>query len=487
MNTGWKKRERNTGKKSNLFKNAAITACLGMSLTFTTAYAEENSNLETVFHVYIDGDHVGKIDNKEVAEKVIDKKVSESESEFENLSLTIGEEVSYVSEKVFNPAFNNSKVSNVLKDELSVKANTVELSIGGNFVGYFDNKEKAGEVVKAYKEKYADEKTVGKIEAAKEKEKNSEEPVKRETPAVDETIITDVFLSEEVSFAEKKSDPADVLTVKQGIKLLEKGTLEENKHQVKEGEVIGKIAGKYDLSSKKLLELNPSLNEDSVLQIGQEINVTEYRPFVDVIVKEETKVDETIEYETEVIESDEMYKGDEKVKQEGSDGKKVVHYAIEKRNGKQTDKEMLDEKVTKEAVNKIVVKGTKVVSSRGTGNFSWPAVGGYISSHVGERWGRMHKGIDIAGPSNRTIKAADNGVVVSAGRDGTYGNKVVINHNNGMKTIYAHLSSISVKVGQTVEKGSKLGVMGSTGRSTGIHLHFEVYKNGALQNPMDYL
>lgn len=99
----------------------------------------------------------------------------------------------------------------------------------------------------------------------------------------------------------------------------------------------------------------------------------------------------------------------------------------------------------------------------------------------------MHKGIDIAGPSNRTIKAADNGVVVSAGRDGTYGNKVVVNHNNGMKTIYAHLSSISVKVGQTVEKGSKLGVMGSTGRSTGIHLHFEVYKNGALQNPMDYL
>src|SRR5699024_10251340 len=105
-----------------------------------------------------------------------------------------------------------------------------------------------------------------------------------------------------------------------------------------------------------------------------------------------------------------------------------------------------------------------------------------------ERWGRTHKGIDIARPSNRAILAADHGVVTSAGyNSGGYGNKIVINHNNGMKTIYAHLDSISVKSGQKVEKGMEIGVMGSTGRSTGIHLHFEVYKNGKLKNPMSYL
>lgn len=119
---------------------------------------------------------------------------------------------------------------------------------------------------------------------------------------------------------------------------------------------------------------------------------------------------------------------------------------------------------------------------------AWPAVGGYISSHLGERWGKMHKGIDIARPSNRNILAADNGVVESAGyNNGGYGNKIVINHNNGMKTVYAHLSSIDVKVGQVVEKGSKIGVMGSTGNSTGIHLHFEVYKSGSLENPTEYV
>src|SRR5699024_8881046 len=128
-----------------------------------------------------------------------------------------------------------------------------------------------------------------------------------------------------------------------------------------------------------------------------------------------------------------------------------------------------------------------VIPSRGSGDLSWPADGGYVSSHIGKRWGAMHKGIDIAGPSSRTITASDHGVVESSGwNNGGYGNKIVINHNNGMKTVYAHLASLNVQVGQLVEKGMKIGVMGSTGNSTGIHLHFEVYKNGKLQNPMDH-
>src|SRR5690606_16201484 len=169
------------------------------------------------------------------------------------------------------------------------------------------------------------------------------------------------------------------------------------------------------------------------------------------------------------------------------DGKKVVQYAIEIRNGNVVKRDVLEEEVTKEPVNKVIVKGTKVVPSRGTGNLAWPTVGGYISSNVGYRWGSYHKGIDIARPSNRSILAADNGTVVSAGYSGGFGNKIEINHNNGMKTIYAHLSSINVSVGQTVQRGQQIGIMGSTGNSTGVHLHFEVYKNGALQNPLNYL
>ncbi|HYK74232.1 MAG TPA: M23 family metallopeptidase, partial [Pseudoneobacillus sp.] len=123
----------------------------------------------------------------------------------------------------------------------------------------------------------------------------------------------------------------------------------------------------------------------------------------------------------------------------------------------------------------------------GDGSFVLPTVGGYISSNMGYRWNKMHKGIDIARPSNRTIKTVDNGVVVFAGWDGGYGNKIIVDHQNGYRTVYAHLSSIEVNVGQTVPKGSQIGVMGSTGDSTGTHLHFEVYRNGALVNPLKYL
>ena len=135
----------------------------------------------------------------------------------------------------------------------------------------------------------------------------------------------------------------------------------------------------------------------------------------------------------------------------------------------------------------IVLKGTKVIPSRGSGVFAWPAEGGYISSKMGYRWGRQHEGIDIARPTGFTIKAADNGIVVAAGSDGTYGNRVIIDHQNGYKTTYAHLSSISAKVGQVVPTGTKIGVMGSTGRSTGTHLHFEVEKNGLTINPLTVL
>ena len=125
--------------------------------------------------------------------------------------------------------------------------------------------------------------------------------------------------------------------------------------------------------------------------------------------------------------------------------------------------------------------------SRGNGSFAWPAQGGYISSHMGHRWGRMHQGIDIARPSGFGILASDNGVVVAAGWDGGLGQRVIIDHNNGYRTVYGHLCSINVAVGQTVPQGTQIGVMGNTGNSTGVHLHFEVLKNGAHINPMSVL
>lgn len=481
-----------TKERLGLFKKVAILTCIGLSLTFTTAFAEENDSLEKVFHVYVDGKHVGKVDNEKVVQNLIDTKVTNKEKVHKDFPMVIDEKVSLVPELVFNPTYSNKKVTNLLKENLTVKAEAIKVTIAGQTVGFFKNRETADKALKAYKLKYVDRTALEKLQAKKEDKAKESEPLKSNKHndnalAVGESTITDVSLSEKVSFSSQEVAPSKLLTVKEGLNKLEEGTVEEKVHKVEKGEVLGSIASEYDLSVNELLELNNELNEDSILQIGQEIHVTDHKPFVSVVVKKEKKIEKVIDYQTEVIESDDLYKGDKEIKQEGQEGKKKIQYAVKIKNGKVINKETIQTKTTKEPNKKIIIKGTKVVPSRGSGDLHWPTVGGYVSSTVGMRWGSMHKGMDIAQPSSPTILAADNGTVVSAGWDsGGYGNKIIINHNNGMRTVYAHLSSISVSPGQTVEKGQKIGVMGSTGNSTGVHLHFELYKDGSLQHPKNH-
>ncbi len=128
-----------------------------------------------------------------------------------------------------------------------------------------------------------------------------------------------------------------------------------------------------------------------------------------------------------------------------------------------------------------------VAQSSGNGVFVWPTIGGIITTYQGMRWGEFHKGIDIARPADYAILAASSGTVTYAGWINGYGNTIKISHANGYSTQYAHLASINVTAGQTVNQGSTIGIMGSTGYSTGIHLDFEVYQNGKLLNPVEVL
>lgn len=118
------------------------------------------------------------------------------------------------------------------------------------------------------------------------------------------------------------------------------------------------------------------------------------------------------------------------------------------------------------------------------GSFIWPA-----SGQISQGYRFYHKAIDIANRAGGPILAADSGRVVVAGwiDNSGYGNRVMVDHGNGYVTLYAHMSSISVQVGQSVNRGDLLGQMGSTGRSTGTHLHFEIRKGGVLENPQAYL
>jgi murein DD-endopeptidase MepM/ murein hydrolase activator NlpD len=122
-------------------------------------------------------------------------------------------------------------------------------------------------------------------------------------------------------------------------------------------------------------------------------------------------------------------------------------------------------------------------SPKGSGRFAWPTQG-----LLTQQFWSGHSGIDVANRTGTAILAADAGYVVMAGRDTYgYGNQVVIDHGNGYLTRYAHLNTILVKAGQAVKKNQKIGLMGSTGRSTGPHLHFEVIYHGVFRNPLGFL
>lgn len=159
--------------------------------------------------------------------------------------------------------------------------------------------------------------------------------------------------------------------------------------------------------------------------------------------------------------------------------------------GKAISQTLIDSLVDKVAA--WLTGAQSVVSATGTGAFGQMLSGYTITQEfgmtnfaaAGAYAGGSHSGMDLAAPAGTPVMAADSGRVVSAGWNGSYGNYVAILHN-GLKTAYAHMASITTALNAIVSKGDQIGTVGSTGYSTGPHLHFEVYDNGALVNPRNY-
>ena len=122
-------------------------------------------------------------------------------------------------------------------------------------------------------------------------------------------------------------------------------------------------------------------------------------------------------------------------------------------------------------------------ATKGSGSFGWPVTG-----RITQKFWNGHRAIDIAAPQGTPIYAADSGYVAFAGwSDVGYGRMIIIDHGNNFQTLYAHMQVYHVETGQSVGKGQKIGVVGSTGNSTGPHLHFEIILKGVRRNPLIYL
>lgn len=155
--------------------------------------------------------------------------------------------------------------------------------------------------------------------------------------------------------------------------------------------------------------------------------------------------------------------------------------AILTANGKNDDRLIVGERL-------IIPGGQRLpeVSRSNTIRFIWPVVG-EISSPFGMRWGRLHSGIDIAADAGTSVKASRSGRIVFAGWRGGYGKAVIIEHDQGYSTLYGHLSNYLVETGQVVVAGETIARVGSTGNSTGPHLHFEIRNQEQPMNPLSFM
>lgn len=198
-----------------------------------------------------------------------------------------------------------------------------------------------------------------------------------------------------------------------------------------------------------------------------------------------TKVEQYTEQynlDTEYIQEEDWYTSQLEVVQEAQSGVHDVTASVTYLNGEELYRDIISDNVVSEPVAKVVKVGTKEAPT-----FIKPLCGGSFSSPFGSRWGRRHEGVDWSCSVGNTIFASCGGTVTFTGWQNGYGNTIIISHGDGLKTRYAHLSSISVSSGDKVSQGQTIGKSGNTGNSTGPHLHFEILLNGEPVNPMNYL
>lgn len=311
--------------------------------------------------------------------------------------------------------------------------------------------------------------------------------------------ITNIYFENDLSIKKTYiSTEEDIITNKDTLKMyfLFGTTNLTGTYKVKADDTIESIAYNNKLGVEDFLVANPDIKgENALLAVGQEVTVAAINPVSNIIVESfETEMQE-VEYDTEIQYDNKLSVEETYVKQEGSNGLSRVVYATKESNGVILDSQMASEDVITEPTKKIVVAGAKGVYYVGNSTYwVWPTSKPYrISScysyrnHPIRGQYHFHAALDITGTKSKNIYAIQSGTVISSFNDNGYhqgaGNNVKIEHANNYVSQYMHLAKSLVKVGDHVEKGQLIGIMGRTGSATGVHLDFRVFKNGNNINP----
>ena len=472
-----------TAKFKNCIKNSGSKKYLvgGVAVALLVVFACTLS-LFTSYAVVIDGKVMGEVSSASALDQAM---AAAKEKAQQESGMEIVDSYNTVETKThlgkLNDKLNSDELETLLDNEVDwlVKGAVVNINNGDAKFAVANEKE-------------------GKAVISKLKDKATEN-------AGEDAVVKEIEFKEPVEVEAGNVRVSQLQSPEKIIEKIGEGKEELKTHEVKEGESFWTIAINNGLSVEELQKINPNVKPEK-LMIGDEVSLTKQEPLIHVLVTKEITVEEAIAHETEYKDTKKLLKGQSKVVTEGEDGKKSVTYEIKTANGATVERNVVNEVVVSAPVTEVVNKGTGVkLSSRsdgpaarpgkkpsggsyngGNGSLSWP-MHGRITSPYGPRSRGFHSGIDIGTPVGTPIHAATSGKVVMAGWYGGYGNCLVIDHGNGMKTRYAHLSGFNCRVGDSVSRGQVVARSGNTGRSTGPHLHFEVIVNGSTRNPMNYL
>lgn len=280
-------------------------------------------------------------------------------------------------------------------------------------------------------------------------------------------------------------------------------------YTVRAGDTVEGILDRFGMEQERLQALNPDVDltlreedeeamasllyvdEGTPLEEGLTLTVEQSCPRLAVATVSEVELTRTIEPEKQAQPDSSMFTGEERILQEGAAGEERVLARVEARGGLTIASEDLETETITEPTPLIVATGTQPKPELPEGClFLWP-VRGPITSDYGYRYifggNDFHRGVDIAAVEGTAINAAEAGTVLFAGERGTYGNLVIVSHHNGFFTYYGHCSKLLVSAGDEVRQGQAVAEVGSTGRSTGPHCHFEVRYGGSSIDPLLYL
>ncbi len=458
---------------------------------------------QTVYHVYLEGKSIGLIKSKKALEKYIDRE-QENLKEKYNISkvyapdeLDIKKEITYS-----NDISTTEEIYSKIKDISSFSIDGYEISIKKEINSKEEDK-KETKVIKIYvldKKVFTTSinRTVKSFVLAEDY--NTYKSNKKQTIKDTGKIIEKIYIENDITIKKGKipTDKKIYLDADELSKylLFGKSSTEET-YTIQDGDTISGIAYNNKMSNEEFLIINPQFNtENALLYAGQVVNIGILNPQVNIVEEDEVVAYEDKKYQTEVRYDNSKMVGYEETTQQGINGKNKVTQKIRKINGETTNIVTTNTEEITPVTNEIVVKGGKESYYTGgspvatSGSWGWPASCNSISSPFGYRWGALHDGTDIAGCGyGSPIYAAQAGTVVKVSYKYDNGKYIIINHNNGYYSLYAHLADFSVKEGQTVGRGQVIGSMGKTGFATGVHVHFAIwigypYYGGRVLNAM---